>query len=143
MGEPLHLRWLRYLSVTLLLLNAAGAMYGGGAFLLDSSGRLIGMSTEYLASSPFRSFFWPGLMLLLANGCLSLWVAWLGMRRQNRFPLWLVLQGCVSIGWIVVQVIMVKSIHALHIFCLGLGFCFLLAGALLKQPPVLSSRRLP
>jgi hypothetical protein len=132
--------WLRWLLIALLLLNAAGAIYGGGAFIIEPSGKLLGISTAYLAPSPFQDYFWPGLILLLANGCLSLWGAWMGMRRQTRFPLWLVLQGCVSIGWIVVQVLMLQIIEGLHLYCLGLGFCFLLGGALLRPRPNAGSR---
>jgi hypothetical protein len=111
----------RYLSAALLVLNAIGALPAGAMLMADPSGRLLGMRVHLLETSPFNDFFWPGLVLFLSNGVLSL-VALAGLWARNRHAMRLVLlQGMVLIGWIVVQMLMLRTINPLQLTMLAIG----------------------
>lgn len=56
---------------------------GGGQFILDPSGDIIGLSTALLAGTPFRDFLLPGLVLFVALGAAPLAVAY-GLLRDRR-----------------------------------------------------------
>lgn len=58
-------------AVILLLLVAAGALYGGGNFINDPSGAGMNRSTAYLVHSPFTNFLAPGLVLFVVTGLFS------------------------------------------------------------------------
>jgi len=112
----------------LLLVNGLSAIISGLLFIKAPDGTLMRISTSILAFSPFDSFLAPGIILLVFNGILSLFVLWQVARRKQAAGYWLVLQGLVSTGWIAVQVILLRSFQLLH-FIFGItGILFLLAG---------------
>jgi len=66
------------------------------------------MPQNLLRHSPFHSYLIPGIILLVANGLLSLWVLWLTLRKQSNYGLWVGAQGCVLFGWLIVEVAMLR-----------------------------------
>lgn len=57
-----------WLLILLLGQLSVRAVVGGGALLVAPSGRLVGLPTGPLDSTPFSDFFLPGLVLFLAFG---------------------------------------------------------------------------
>ncbi|GIP49689.1 hypothetical protein D3C76_215660 [compost metagenome] len=51
-----------------------GAVFGGGALMLDPSGALLGMPTELMQIPLFPNYLIPGVILLMAFGVLPLTV---------------------------------------------------------------------
>jgi hypothetical protein len=52
----------------------------------------------------------PGIIPLVANGLLSLWVLRLAMRRHPGYGWWVAAQGWVLLGWLAVEVAMLRLV---------------------------------
>jgi hypothetical protein len=86
----------------LMLFTAAGAVYGGVSMLRNPRTPM-GATTDLLAGSPFHTFTWPGVVLLLLVGIVPLAVA-VGVIARIRGSLLLAgAWGVGLIGWIVTQ----------------------------------------
>lgn len=59
----------------LLVLQAVGAIAGGGALAIKPGGDLLKMPLSYIEDSPFHDYRIPGLLLLLVLGVFPLVVA--------------------------------------------------------------------
>ncbi len=76
------------LLMALLAVLSVGAVGGGVTFLVDPSGSAAGLDTPVLAETPFTTFTWPGVALLVlfaapsATVLLRVW--WLRRRRGGR-----------------------------------------------------------
>jgi len=68
------------------------------------------MPQSLLQHSPFHSYLIPGIILLVANGLLSMWVLWLTWRRHSNYGWWVAAQGCVLFGWLIVETLMLRLI---------------------------------
>ncbi len=101
--------------------------------ILDPSGKLMGMPHNFLDHSPFRTFLIPGIILLLANGVLSLAIMILALRRSHRYGWWVAFQGCVLTGWITVEVIMMRVVVWPHYLYWALGLVLILSGMALRR----------
>lgn len=125
---------MRFTSVVLLIGIGISALVAGYSFMIEPTGKDIGISLNYLRPwVPFQTFLLPGIILFIFNGVLSLFVATLAMKKVKSYPLLIQLQGCVIVAWIVVQLTMVASIHPLH-FALGfIGGVLILCGRLLNR----------
>ena len=76
------------LLIGLEVLVAVPAIVAGVLFLLDTDGRLLGMSTEALGESPFTDYLVPGLLLLVVVGLGFLGLAmWTWVRAPHAAEL--------------------------------------------------------
>ncbi|MDY6818405.1 MAG: hypothetical protein SVG88_07065 [Halobacteriales archaeon] len=93
--------WLLILLVGQL---AVRAFVGGTALVVVPSGRLIGLSTVPLDNTPFRTFFMPGLVLLLAFGVTPVVVCY-GL-YTNRWWAWpaVIIVALALLVWVIVEV---------------------------------------
>ncbi len=118
----------RILLIAFLFLTSINALISGLLFILDPSGNLMGMTTDYLKASPFTSFLIPGIVLFTVNGIMNL-VAGISLIKRKPYASSLaILQGMLLIGWIIIQVLIVKDINMLHISMLAIGVSFVLGG---------------
>jgi hypothetical protein len=123
----------RVVAVVLLFLVSLSALAAGFSFVRDPSGGDIGISIDYLKTSPFRDFFVPGLILFFSNGVLGLIVAIQAIQKTTLWPKLLLIQGCILGGWIVIQVILVRDFNWMHAACLFISLIFLfIAGRFLN-----------
>jgi len=123
----------RTLVAFMLIFNALGAIPAGIMLLADPSGAKLGLDLGLLGHSPFTDYFWPGLLLLVFNGLLSL-IALLFIWRGHRHALWLVTaQGAVLIVWILVQVLMLRTLHFFHVLMFGVGVALVIAVLLTRR----------
>lgn len=123
------------LLIVLQIVLGLGAIFGGGALLIDSSGEMIGMPLSMLEGSPFGSFLIPGIILLVVLGILPLIVAyglmkkrqWQAAETLNLFPdrtwawAYSLYIGFMLIIWITVQVYIIKGMAVIHLFYISLG----------------------
>ena len=125
---------LRIAAIVLLVAVALNALAAGYSFITDPSGKEIGISTDYLRpSAPFSDYLIPGIVLFVVNGVLSLIVAVWATWELKAYP-WLVMaQGCILVGWIGIQLMMVTASHPLHLFIAAIGFLLFLFGWLIHQ----------
>lgn len=126
-------RYLRFTSISLLLLTAINATVAGVLFIIDPSGHKMGMSVSYLKDSPFNSYLIPGIVLLIVNGVLNFIAAYFVFKKKPFFSLLVIIQGILLSGWIVIQVIMVRDISLLHIIMFTIGTILTMSGFLLLK----------
>lgn len=112
-----------------------GAVFGGGALIMDPSGQLLGMPTEMMKVPLFSDFLFPGLILLLVLGIGPLGImvsllrrqAWPLGERLNLFrPMhwsWTfsLYTAFALIIWIMVQLYIIKETSVIHIIYMMLG----------------------
>lgn len=109
-----------YVLYGLLIVLSGNAFYGGGTMIIRPDGSLIGMSTDWLAGSPFTNFLLPGIILLLLMGVFPV-ITLIGLtgrfgRRKTRvfealnmYPekhwswTYSLYSGFIAIIWIIVQ----------------------------------------
>lgn len=112
----------------LLLINGLAATIAGLMFIKEPDGTLMGINNAMLEFSPFDDFLIPGIILLIVNGISSFFVLWKVARYRRAAGYWLILQGLLSGGWIVVQVILLRSFNLLHFIFAMIGLIFLYTG---------------
>jgi hypothetical protein len=123
----------RFIILFLLILNGLGAIFAGYCFIREPNGLLIGMDKSILVHSPFKDFLIPGLILFVFNGLTSLIVLWQLLRNATYLGYFLFIQGCLSCGWIIVQMIMLRSFNILQIIFGLIGFVFFATGYFLLK----------
>lgn len=140
------MKFARVLSeVVLALLGlsaAAGAVPMIAASLTNTPGPI---PLSVLRHTPFHSFLVPGIILFCANGLLALLILWMALVRKPGYGLWIGLQGCVLLGWIVIQCILLRTVVGLHILYGTAGLVLIALGLILRnergQPhPLMESR---
>lgn len=103
--------FLNSIAILLLLLNGSGAIYGGWNLISQPDGSSLGLPLQYLINTPFDSYLIPGIILITVNGFFSLLT--LGfLVFKNDWANWFILaQGILLTGWILVQLIMIQVFH--------------------------------
>ena len=91
------------------------------------------MPQSFLEHSPFHSYLVPGMILLLANGALSLFVLYLAMRRRKGYGWWVAVQGCVLCGWIGAEVAMLRIAVWPHYLYAAIGLALIALGLALTR----------
>ena len=110
--------FLSTIASVLLLFNGLSALYGGWSLISKPDGSSLGMSVSVLTSNPFHDFLIPGIVLFISNGIFSI-VAFIGFLVKPRKLAWLVsVQGVILLIWLLVQIIMIHTLHPLQ-FILG------------------------
>ncbi|MBN8220152.1 MAG: hypothetical protein J0L53_04475 [Spirochaetes bacterium] len=123
---------IRSLMLVLLFLNGVAALIGGILLMTDTSGASLGLQPAFLAKSPFRDYFFPGLILFVGSGAGSL-VAAVALVFSLRF--WralVVIEGLNLTIWILVQMAMLTVIDTMQFIMLGVGVLLLAGGLLLS-----------
>jgi len=115
-------------AIVLLIFTGLNALISGALFMADPSGKLMGMSKDYLLHSPFRTFLFPGIVLFLVNGLMNIMASVYTLKNHPLSFKFIVLQGILLSGWIVLQVIMVRDFNMLHGIMLGIGVLLMACG---------------
>lgn len=123
----------RIVAMMTLLFLCLSAVFGAIPLLIDPSGALFHMPLQLLRHSPFSSFLIPAIVLLVANGLLSLWIFWLTLRKRQSYGLFVVVQGCILAGWLISEVIMLRVVVRLHYFYGAVALILLLSGLTLRK----------
>ena len=125
---------LRIIAIVLLLFNAISALFGGWALMSDPSGETMELPLRFLEHTPFKNFLFPGIILFIMNGLLSLIFAILALLRLMNYP-WLVMfQGFILVGWLSIQIILIREFYApLHVIYFIVGFLLITTGWILAR----------
>ncbi|MBS1634348.1 MAG: hypothetical protein JST26_00405 [Bacteroidetes bacterium] len=124
---------LNILVFLLLLFNATGALYGGWSLMMHPDGSGLGMSLIYLDHTSFSSYFLPGFILFCCNGLLSLAVLGLLLFNKPYYPWFVIAQGAILSGWIIIQVLLLRHVVSLHIIMGTTGLFLVLCGVRLLR----------
>ena len=126
---------LRIFSISLLFILGILALYGGLSFISDPSGKSIQISIDVLDGTPFNDFLIPGIILILANGFLSLLIAVLTIKRTKHYQWFIILQGCILIGWLTAELIfnIEMFLPIMHYPLYTVGILFILIGFIINK----------
>jgi hypothetical protein len=116
------------ISVFLLAFVAVSAIPSGIALLLDPSGKLLRMSTDLLASSPFRNFVVPGAVLLWVIGIGSLIVMSILITRKRPAPELDLVAGTTLMGWILFEMAFIEKLHIFQFLYLSIALILVSLG---------------
>ncbi|MBA4848922.1 hypothetical protein [Emticicia sp. BO119] len=112
----------------LLLFNGFGALYGGWNLITHPDGSSLGMSADLLAHSPFSDFLIPGIVLFISNGAASI-AAFAGFLVKPRKLAWLIwAQGVILLVWLLVQIVMIETLHPLQFILGAVGIALIWTG---------------
>jgi hypothetical protein len=123
----------RATAIVLLSFLGISAVAGAIPMMLHPGGSAM-VPLGLLEHSPFHSFLIPGMLLLAANGLLSLVVLGLVLMRSMRHGLWTALQGCVLLGWLVVECCMLRTVVWLHWLYAAVALALIVSGLALRRP---------
>lgn len=101
--------------------------------LMHPTGEPWQMPQKLLQHTPFSSYLVPGIILLAANGLLSLWVLWLTVRKLPRYGWWVTAQGCVLSGWLTVEMAMLRLVVWPHYVYGAVALALVAAGIALAS----------
>lgn len=124
--------FLKGLTSLLLVFNGIGAIYGGANLILHPDGSSMQMSLDWLKYSPFHDYFIPGIILFVANGVFSIFVLICALVNQRNYPMLVMAQGAILVGWIIIQIILIQTIIFLHWIMGAVGFALIILGGIQK-----------
>ncbi len=104
------MRAARIVVIVMLVFLGLSGMVGAIPILMHPTDEPWHMPQNLLQYSPFDSYLIPGIILLAANGLLSLWVLWLTVRQHPGYGWWVTAQGCVLSGWLIVEMAMLRLV---------------------------------
>jgi hypothetical protein len=119
---------LKILTSILLLFNSAGAFYGGWNLMLHPDGSTMQMSLDWLQYSPFSDYLIPGIILFTVNGVFGIFVFGTIIFRHRLYPWFVIAQGLILSGWIVIQILMVRSVVGIQVLFGAIGLLLILLG---------------
>ena len=117
-----------------ILLSFLGvtATLSGLLMLSNPDGEIMKLSVSLLKETPFTDFRIPGILLTVLVGGTNLLAIFYNMQRHpNRYN-WAIAGGTVIIGWIIAQMILIRTLHWLHFLYLVLGLLIILIAYQLK-----------
>jgi hypothetical protein len=118
----------KFVAGLLLVFNASGALYGGISMVLFPDGSMLGMNISQLQYTPFTSYLIPGIVLLLANGMLSILALAALFTSHKKYGRLVLFQGIILTGWIIIQITMLQVFHPLHLVLGITGIALILLG---------------
>lgn len=124
---------IRGISIFLLLFNGFSALYGGWGLFTNPNGEKMQFPLEWLQNSPFQNYLIPGLILFTVLGVGSLAAALVSIRRMPHYSRWIMVLGILTIGWILIQILMLQILHWLHYLYGGIGWALLLLGLIERK----------
>jgi hypothetical protein len=98
--------------------------------MYDPSGKPLRMNVSLLSGSPFESFFVPGVILFLFLGISSIIIAFYVINDHTFSTRLIFIQGLIILGWIVVQIVMIKHFHYFQFLYLVIGVALVYTGYL-------------
>jgi len=100
---------LRTTAIILSMFVGLAAIYGGWMLIADPSGQTLQFPLELLNDTPFNDYFIPGLILFIIIGVYSFLVAIFSMSKFKNYTWLIIINGCLLIGWLTIELIMNKS----------------------------------
>lgn len=126
------MKFVRWVAILALGFLGISSVIGAVPMILDPDGTPWQMPQSLLDRSPFDSYLIPGIILLIANGALSLASLIAVVRRDPGYGWWVVLQGVVLAAWLVVEIAMIRRLWVGYFVFGGIAILLIVSGILLK-----------
>lgn len=97
------------------------AVYGGLILMLERADEPLGLPLEWLDDTPFQDYLVPGVTLFTVFGIGSFVVVFGILTRRAWAWIAAVGLGVAQIGWIGIEMFLLRMIHPLHVVYGGLG----------------------
>lgn len=123
---------MKTLLFVLICFIAFTAAVSGILMISRPDGSILNLNPDLLAGSPFKNYLIPGILLAFVVGGLNLVAVFLNLNRHRQRYNAAITGGVVIIVWIIVQVILIGTIHWLHIIYFGAGMLVVSAAYQLK-----------
>lgn len=111
---------------------AITSTFSGLMMMRDPSGDTLNLPVQLLQPTPFRNYFVPGILLAGVVGLVNIAAVYANIMRSSTRYNWSILGGIAITGWIVVQMILIQSMHWLHFIYLCAGLLIILIAYQLK-----------
>jgi hypothetical protein len=110
---------------------AVTATISGLVIISNPGGATMGLALSVLDTTPFKNFLIPGIILITV-GVINTIAMFFNMQRHiNRYN-WAIGGGVIISGWIIVQMILIQTLHWLQFIYLGTGLLIILIAYQLK-----------
>ncbi|HAO47341.1 MAG TPA: hypothetical protein PLZ45_03920 [Ferruginibacter sp.] len=105
---------------------ALTSLVSGIIIITYPDGRVMQLSTDLLATSPFTDFLVPGIVLTVLVGGTSLLALFFNIGRHVSRYKWALAAGIMVCGWIIVQMLFINTFFWLQFIYLGVGIIMML-----------------
>lgn len=126
-------RILALFMVLLLLLVGISAIFGGANLMAHPDGSSLQLDPLWLKNTPFHNYRVPGIILFFTNGVLPIAILGGMVTGYRNYPAWISVQGILLSGWILVQVVLIRTIIGLHLFLFVAGMAMVAGGLLMAK----------
>lgn len=111
---------------------AVTSTLSGLLLITNPDGGILNLPPGLLDGTPFKNFLIPGILLTAVVGSTNLLAVFYNMQRHaNRYN-WAMAGGIMISGWIIAQMILIRTLHWLHFIYLGIGLLIILIAYQLK-----------
>jgi len=107
-------KWVQIATILLLIFNGIGAIYGGWNLIVHPDGSSIKLSSDLLNTTPFQNYLVPGIILFVCNGLFSMFVIVAILSKSKYSPHLNIAQGMILCGWLVIQMLLIRTVYFLH-----------------------------
>ena len=123
----------RAVAIFLLLLNGAGALYGGSSLMFHPDGSGLRLSLSLLKHAPFRDFMIPGFVLFIVNGLFSVTALLLTATHYRGYDRYVVAQGILLMCWLGIQILLIRTLDVMHLVMAATGAGLILCGQVIRR----------
>ena len=123
---------MKTLLVIMISFIAITAALSGIMMVTRPDGSLLYLPLSLLAKTPFRDFLFPGIVLAVFVGGINLIAVYKNLTHSPTRYDWAMAGGIIICEWILIQMILIQTVHWLHILYLGIGFLSILLAFQLK-----------
>ena len=128
------MRFVRPFAIFLLAFLSLSAFVGAVPMITHPLSNQWGfMPVSLLQYSPFHSYLIPRILLLASNGLLGLWVLWLVFQRKSHQGLWTVFQGCVLLGFLSVECLLLRKVNWAHYMYGAVALALMVCGVAMRH----------
>lgn len=125
-------KFLSNTAIFLLLINSASAFFKGWGIIADPYGNEITSSRKWLRFPFFDNYPIPEIILCYANGLFSLIVILSILKAARKYPLYILVMGCLITFWTVFEMSITRSDGPLQAIFSIVGMLLITVGALLS-----------
>jgi hypothetical protein len=111
---------------------ALTATFSGMVMMGNPDGAIMNLPLSLLEGTPFKNYFVPGLFLMVLVGLVNMVAVVTNMRRSNSRYNWAIAGGFMICGWIMAQVVLIRTLHWLHFVYFITGMLVILIAFQLK-----------